>query len=117
MSLTEQDKTAARLFRDQAQADLIATFEADPPTYTVPTFIALYRHLCASRGHKSVALELKEIYVVSPIYPEHGVPAGRFAFLYRQGRCRGCGQTARSRKGRLVDGWKRPPIFGRGARS
>lgn len=116
MSLTAREKQAGRRFRDQAQADLTASF-ADPPTYTVPNVLALYRHSCPGRDGRSTALELKEVYLLSPAYPDLDVPAGRFGFIYRKGRCRSCGHTGRSHTGRLVDGWQRPPITGRVNRS
>lgn len=112
-SLTPPEKAAGRSFRDRAEADLATTFQADPPDLVVPHFIALYRHSCPARKDISTALELKEMYLLSPAYPQHNVPAGRFGFLYRQGRCRLCGQTARSRTGRLVDAHERPPLHGR----
>ncbi len=117
MTLTTAERSAGRIFRDHRQQQLTSLNDKSPPDYRVPTQIALYRHLCAARQMRSTALELKEIYVPSPIYPEHGVAAGRFGFTYREGRCRGCGQVARSGEGRLVDGPKRPPLLGRVARS
>jgi len=116
MKLTIPEKEVGRRFRDQAQADLLATFETAPPTYTVPNFIALYRHNCPARNGLSTALELKEMYRASEADPEWGVPAARFGFIWREGRCRSCGQTARSRAGRLVDAHQRPPISGRAIR-
>ena len=41
---------------------------------------------------------------------------GRFAFIFKEGRC-SCGATARSRAGRLVDAYERPPLSGRVARA
>ncbi len=117
MALTEIEKVAGRMFRDQAQARLTAVNEKDPATYDVPFFIALFRHRCPGNNGKSMAIDLKEQYLQSPIYPEQDVPAGRFGYIYREGRCRACGQTARSRSGRIVDGWERPPVSGRVARS
>lgn len=153
--LTPTEKAVGRHFLGVAQAALLKTFEADPPTYTVPNVLALYRHACPKRQDRSTALELKEIYLPSRTYgvmcvndeihvallngDSDGVtlatldppvavnadttvavgfvPAGRFGFITRAGKCRGCGQTARSKAGRLVDGWERPPIQGRVARS
>ena len=115
--LSEAEKAAGREFRSRMREQLDALHVADPPTYLVPDVIALYRHKCPARGMRSTALELKEIYAASPIYPAHDVPAGRFGWIYREGRCRGCGQSARSGTGRLVDGWQRPPLSGRVARS
>lgn len=117
MGLTAVEKNAGRIFRTDSQMFLAALNEKDPPTYDVPFFLGLFRHICSAKNSRSVAMELKEQYLVSPIYPVENVPAGRFGYLYREGRCRACGQTARSRAGRLVDGWERPPITGRVARS
>lgn len=117
MGLTEPEKIAGRRFRDDCTAWLREFNRVNPPTYDVPHFLGLYRHLCAGRNNRSTAMELKEQYIPSPIYPDEGSPAGRFGFIWREGRCRACGQTARSGEGRLVDGWERPPITGRVARS
>ncbi len=108
MALTPQEKAVGRVFRDQCADELHRSFDTDPPDYTVPDVLALFRHLCSARGLKSTALELREIYVSSPA--SDGVPHGRFGFIYRAGRCRWCGQTARSRTFRLVDRWDRPPL-------
>lgn len=115
MGLSDAEKAAGRLFQTESEAILSRLNAASPPTYVVPFFLGLYRHLCAGRQDRSAGLELKELYRLSPIYQD--VPAGRFGYLYREGRCRACGQTARSEVGRLVDGWQRPPITGRVARS
>lgn len=117
MALTDVEKQAGRQFRDDCNAWLGAFNETSPPTYDVPFFLGIYRHLCSARSSRSTGMELKEQYLLSPIYPEENVPAGRFGFIYRDGRCRACGQTARSRVGRIVDGWERPPLTGRVARS
>jgi hypothetical protein len=141
LALTVAEKIAGRAFVAAAQAELTKSLADDPPIYTVPHFLALYRHACQKRNNRSTALELTEVYVQSPAYdvvPERNlavpcdepslpvstlgqafvyVPAGRFGFLYRAGRCRGCGHTARSTVGRLVDGWERPPVHGRVARA
>ena len=117
MTLTMPEKQAGRHFRDQAQADLLASFVDTPPDHTVPNFLSLYRHSCPARNGRSTALELKEVYLLSPAYEHLGVPAGRFGFIWKAGRCRGCGQTARSRAGRLILTEDRPPLHGRVARS
>lgn len=144
MGLTPEEKAAGRAFRDAAQARLLDSFANSPPDHTVPNFIALFRHACPKRG-RSTALELHEQYEMSPAYDvfslgrtvvhvalstdptlpnlvrQEGVditfvPEGRFGFIYKAGRCRYCGQTARSRAGRLVDAHERPPVHGRVAR-
>lgn len=115
MALTGEEKVAGRRFRVTAQAVLAELSAANPPTYPVPVVLGVLRHACPSRGGISTALVLREVYIPSPAY-DANVPAGRFAWIYREGRCAGCGQTARS-EGRLVDGWERAPIHGRVARS
>lgn len=110
MALTPQEKAAGRLFRDECQTQLLAVFDAHPPTYAVPNFLAAYRHPCPARLGRSTALTLREVYVYSPADTERGVPQGRFGFISRTGTCRACNQTAASRAGRLVDAYERPPI-------
>lgn len=136
MTLTSEEKIAGRRFRDDQQSLLTESITAEPPTYTPPSFVGLFRHPCAKRGDRSTAMELKEIYTPSPAYyvadgaAELGaemdikgegvgstvVEEGRFAFIYKSGKCAGCGQTARSKAGRLVDAYDRPPVHGRVAR-
>lgn len=134
--LEPEEKVAGRLFRDSAQLDLDQLNAATPARYPVPSFLAVYRHICPGRQELSTALELREVWVPSPrivvetplggtpravLYelwrPTDDVdlwhmPAGRFGFIYREGKCRSCQRTARSEKGRFVDGWERPPILG-----
>ncbi len=115
MGLTYMEKQVGRQFKADCEAMLNQRNDEAPPTYEVPFFLGIYRHLCSGRNNRSTGLELKEQYWVSEEHP--GVPTGRFGFIFREGRCRACGQTARSRVGRLVDGLQRPPITGRVARS
>jgi len=137
VALTPNEKIAGRKFRDDAQAALTASFESAPPTYPAPNFLAHIRHECPGRNDISTALELKEKYQLSPAYyvtdgtaievlddaiQDPGgelIPAGRFAFIYKEGKCKnkGCGHTARSKAGRFVDAHDRPPVEGRVARS
>ncbi len=117
MSFTDPERDAGRRFRKAAQARLASSFDDDPPDFTVPDVIGQFRHPCPARGGVSTALELKENYTYSPACVDLDVPAGRFGFIFREGRCRHCAATARSRPGRLVDGWTRPPTAGRVARS
>jgi hypothetical protein len=46
MTYTEAEKVAARHFRDHAQAELERRLAAEPPTFRVPHFLAVYRHDC-----------------------------------------------------------------------
>lgn len=115
--LTAQEKVAGRAFLDMMQTQLTQSLADQPPTYIVPNVLAVFRHDCERRRNRSTALTLQECYVRSPAVPEYGIPEGRFGYIYRAGTCRGCGQTARSKNGRLVDGWVRPPLAGRVARA
>lgn len=117
MNLSPADKAAGRRFRDRCAAALERSFVDDPPTYVVPVVIALFRHACPRRNNKSTALALREVYQLSPAEPDTDVCAGLFAFIHREGRCRFCGQTARSRAFRLVLAGERPPLPGHIARS
>ena len=115
MPLSPAEKAAGRAFRDRAAAELATRFAADPPTFQVPPVVAIVRHACPGRGGRSTALALREVYQLSPAAGD--IPAGRFAFIHRDGRCRHCGATARSATGRVVDAHTRPPLHGRVARA
>lgn len=139
MTLTHVEILAGRVFRDDAQVRLGLSFHTDPPTYKVPNWLANYRHNCSKRDGRSTAMELREMYDYSPGYlvedgvvttleenyltPDgsplqgHFVPAKRFGFIWKQGKCRACGETARSGAGRFVDSLSRPPLQGRVARA
>ena len=140
--LSSIDKHAVRFFRDRCAAELAATFDTDPPTYTVPVVTGHFRHPCPQRNLRSTALQVDEVYRLSPAFDVHTapsyvhvqdssdpatpvvppgiqvvltrVPAALFGFIYRAGRCRFCGQSARSREHRLVLAHQRPPLRGRG---
>lgn len=109
--LSVEEKAAGRVFREAMQKRLTASAVADPPTYVVPNFIANFRHVCTAIGGRSAAMELREMYVLSPA--RGPVPEGRFAFLWREGRCPRCGDTARSTTGRIVLARDRPPLSSR----
>ncbi len=110
--LTADEKRVGRAFRAAAEAELARFFKEDPPTYTVLSVLGVLRHECPARGGVSTGLELREVYLRSPADEPARIPEGRFAFVYRKGRCRFCGQTARSSSGRLIDGTGRGPIHG-----
>ncbi len=102
--LTPAEKEAGRAFLTERAAALAARPAVD---MLVPPYIPHHmRHLCPKLG-KSVSFELKEDYSESPGY--EGVPAGRFAWVYREGKCPDCGLSARD-EGRLVDARVRPPL-------
>lgn len=109
--LTRAERQAGRAFRDRCAAELAETFTTDPPTYTIaPVAPPVLRHSCPARGGRSTAMPISEVYLPSPDDDTHNVPAGLFAFIYRQGACRLCGQTARSDRHRVVLAAQRPPL-------
>lgn len=135
--LEPEEKVAGRLFREYASKQLAEEIEYNKPDYIVPPVIGLYRHACDAKDGISTALDLKEVWVPSPrIVVERAddgvltafffaqwvvntnvdtwaVPDGRFGFVYRQGKCRWCDKTAKSKYGRVVDPYERPPLDGR----
>lgn len=96
----------------------------DPPHHDVPPILANFRHPCtrarqsAKLGGKGVstAIDLKERYVLLSEADPTAPDGGEYALVYREGRCKRCGQVARSRTGRVVLTAERPPIAGRVAR-
>jgi hypothetical protein len=105
----------------------------NPPDYGPPWTSAEFRHPCPrSRVAKhtgratSASLSLVERYVtlrevfsldspdVAPI--ELDPMLDDFAIIYREGTCSRCGQTARSKVGRIVATAERPPLEGRVSR-
>jgi hypothetical protein len=104
MPLTPGEKVAGRDFRDDEIRMLRGLNTLDPPDLTVMSAWANVRHDCDGR---SIALELKERYDYSP--SDGDVPAGRFGWIWKEGRCSACGRTARSGDGRFVIADERPP--------
>ena len=138
--LSDHEKLAGRHYREIKNEALVRLNEESPPTYSVMTHWAQYRHLCSARRGISTALELKEIYEVSPEYaicldadnhefaiPSNAIPSdatlwelipsGTFAYWYKEGKCRGCGQTGRSKVGVCKPAVMRPPLVGRVGRA
>lgn len=132
--LTRPERSAGRWWRDQRQAALDELNLKDPPMASPLGQLAHIRHLCEALGGKSISYHYAEVYVVSPrigvcycsviqqvpdellgSFPHVDcaggalVPAGRFAFVYRAGRCAHCKLTARSTAGRVVDAYERLP--------
>lgn len=128
--LTDDERRAGHAFRSAAQAHLLWINSAWPPTYFRPAFLGTVRHNCPRRGGLSVAMQLKEVYlrsaeVISATFQlgfDDYVPADwpgttdRFGFLWRDGTCKSCGETSRSKAGRLVDALERPPLDGKVSR-
>jgi hypothetical protein len=109
------------------QAHLDGLNETIPPTYDPPWTSAEFRHPCPkSRIAKhtgratSASLSLVERYVtlreVLIVPDEEDLDVewlDSFAIIYREGACSRCGQTARSKVGRIVATAERPPLEGR----
>jgi hypothetical protein len=119
VTLSDVERSAGRAFKTECLRQLHALMDSDPPTYRTLPLLAVIRHSCPRRANTSTAITLKEIYQHCPDMQVHvdggvTVPAGRFGFLYKEGRCVHCRATVRS-EGRLVDGWHRPPLRSRSA--
>jgi hypothetical protein len=97
-ALTDAEKAAGRVFLAERKAAWEALPKADIRT---PVHGHHVRHVCPALG-KSVGIETKEVYQPSE--------DGRFAFIYREGRCADCRMTARSGMWRLVDARSRAPL-------
>ena len=108
------------------QAHLDGLNENRPPDYDPPWTSAVFRHPCPkSRIAKhtgratSAALPLVERYVILRevlIVPDEDLDVewlDAFAIIFREGTCGRCGQTARSKVGRIVATAERPPLEGR----
>lgn len=137
MGLTALEKQAGRAFRDVRQAVLDALNEADPPGEFVLPLWRVVRHECPAAGGASTGITLREVNEPSPAYlacycstvgqagPDfpHGdcdgakvvSAAGRFAFIWKEGKCSGagCGLAVRTRTGRFAVTADRLPDHGR----
>jgi hypothetical protein len=122
MPLTPDQKAALRVFRDASQALLNGLNLIDPPGMSAHVFHRVVRHECADADGASVGITLREVREESPefqmvygkLYPvqKQGIPlgvpakvvaaAGEFAWLWKEGRCSGCGLAVRTAKGRYV---------------
>lgn len=106
--LTQEEKLAGRFWREQCQDALRALNILEIPDVVVPLFAGrFFRHECPARGGRSTSFEVKEVYRPNPELTD--LPEGRLAWIYREGRC-GCGLTARSADGRVVDAHVRAPL-------
>ena len=108
VELTDEEKARGRIFRDAQVQALSDRLELERPTYTPPAFVSIYRHECAGRNNVSTALGLKEVYITSE--------CGTFGYIYKEGECRSCGETALSPIGKFVLSADRPPLENRKAR-
>lgn len=108
MPVTAPERAAGRLFKAQMEEWL---YNRPEPDIWVPALIRHYRHICPKyRDGTGVSFDIAEVYLTSPPYPEFGVPEGRFAFIFHEGRCSRCGLTARSnQQNRVVGVPERPP--------
>lgn len=87
----------------------------DTPEYIPPHFLSIYRHPCPEQRNVSKAIDLYERYLTAEDIERSDLAP--WAFIWKEGSCRKCKQTARSSKGLLVNTDKRPPISGRVARA
>lgn len=136
MPLTPLEKQAGRAFRDASQAVLDARNKSDPPKVFVLPLWRVVRHECEAAGGASIGITLRETREESPEYwgcycgtvSTWGLPNfphedcdgakviaadGRFAWIWKEGRCSGCGLTVRTRRGRFVVATDRLPDYGR----
>lgn len=117
MPLTALEKTAGRAFRDARQAALDARNESSPPGQYVLVWWRVVRHECEDAGGASVGIPLREVCETSPECRDDGANViaadGRFAFVWKEGKCSGCGLTVRTRRGRFIVAADRLPDHGR----
>jgi hypothetical protein len=118
MPLTALEKQAGRAFRDARQAALDARNEENPPDVSVLPLWRVVRHECPAAGGASIGITLREIYEPSPEVgtgSANVIAGGRFAFIWKEGKCSGagCGLVARTRRGRFVVAADRLPDHGR----
>jgi hypothetical protein len=125
MPLTALEKQAGRAFRNARQAALDARNDREPPDVFVLPLWRVVRHECPAANGASTGITLREVCELSPEYlaglPGTGVSAkvvaaaGRFAFVWKEGKCSGsgCGLAARTRRGRFVVSADRLPDHGR----
>lgn len=133
--LSPAEKQAGRAFRDARQVALDARNAADPPGGVVSVYWRVPRHECPAAGGASIGITLRENYEPSPAYrvcycgvvapmspdfPHHDCDGskvlaadGLFAFIWKEGRCFGCGLAVRTKVGRFVVAADRPPENGR----
>jgi len=105
--LTQTEKAAGRQFRDQVYAWWQRQWDETQPDYEVPWVLSQYRHECSVQQGRTMSLDLREVYVLSPQYP--GLDQGRLGFVARKGRCVKCRRVAMSKTGRVVEVDQRPP--------
>jgi len=106
--LTSEEKVAGRIFRASVTAWWQRQWDLNQPYYEVPPMLSQYRHVCPAQRGRTLALDLREVYVLSPEIRE--MPAGRLGFVARRGRCVKCKRVAMSKSGRIVDAYERPPV-------
>lgn len=123
-ALDTETKAAGVLFRTAAQAMLDDLNAVEPVQHKAPPLLALFRHVCSHKNNTSVAIQLQERFIQSDVpLPEFGwtpeqalALGGLLAFIFKEGVCRRCGESARSVTGRVVLTAERPPTAGRLAR-
>jgi hypothetical protein len=94
--------------RAELQPQLDKLNNVTPPDYVPLPVSGSFRHKCAAKRNVSRPIDLKEQRLVTT----DGIWAG----LFKEGKCKFCGQVARSDTMRIVVADKRPPLSGRVAR-
>jgi hypothetical protein len=135
VTLTSLQKAAGRQFRQDQLSLLRERNQTSPPGMYVMALWRVPRHDCPVAGGTSTGTTLRERYDLSPEYrvcycsmvgataryfphddcdgSKVAAPAGLFAFVWKEGRCSGCGLTSRSGDGLVVLAADRPPDHGR----
>ena len=131
-TLSPDEKFAGRHFRTGRQAALDQLNKDRPPDTLALVHWRVVRHVCPAQGDASIGITLREVYETSPEYracycsriepadPDLEFPhrdcdgsrvvaqAALFAWIWKEGRCADCGQTARTGKGWAVPASDRP---------
>jgi hypothetical protein len=135
ISLSPEEKAAGRMFRALCQGGLDAQNQEDPPRGFALPYWRVVRHECADADSASIGITLREHSLASPVYrvcycgtvgtdgvdfPHRDCDGskvvaadGLFAFMWKEGRCAGCGRVVRSKAGRVVLAADRPRGNGR----
>jgi hypothetical protein len=133
--LTPTEKKAGKAFREASQLILNDRNRQDPPGQFAVVFHRVVRHNCPAAAGVSTGTVLREHYEESPEYwvcycgavstwswhfphwdcqgGKVAVAAGQFAWIWKEGKCSGCGLVVRTKLGRFVIAADRPADCGR----
>lgn len=108
-ALSQQEKAAGRIFRDQARLCMRRYVQLLPEAVPVPAELHHVRHVCTNHKGRTWGMELKEHRILNPAM--EGLEAGKLAWIWRQGAC-SCGFAAYADDGRMVAEAERPAMRG-----